>query len=499
MALNTDIQRLFTRKHPIYSRCEPIWRRSLAAYGGGARYIGSALIKHLSEIDPEFAERRLRAYYLNYPRKVAWMITQFVLATRPIRENADADIVEDFSRTGLRVDEVMRQFCTYLSVCGSAWLVVDMPSFEGVKTKAQELKERLRPYCVALNPLAVQDWCYGPDGKLLWAIIAEHRFDNSDPMKDGQEIDIRRLWTRQDVTVISQNKTTGETSTKVISHTLGIVPLVHHIEVDGYGMGENHWFEDVVRISDAILNNESEAQMNTIKQMFGLLVIPEDFVAAIKSRPEVAAEPAASASMPISHVLARSAALFESSDSKGISRYITPSGAATASIREENLALRKELFEVIGLAISKDSKMVESAEAKAWDFQNVEHFLATRADVLEQCEGRAWEIMNMWKPQLAIPTVQYCRNFALIDLKESIAGLLELSGFLPDNDEYQREVGKTALALLSRMRQLAQEDTEKINKAIEASSPSEQRETERQVAADLAKVKSGNVDNPPQN
>lgn len=46
-------------------------------------------------------------------------------------------------------------------------------------------------------------------------------------------------------------------------HNLGEVPVVLGEEADGFGMGAaNHWFEDVVRVSDAILNAESEAQMN---------------------------------------------------------------------------------------------------------------------------------------------------------------------------------------------------------------------------------------------
>ena len=56
-----------------------------------------------------------------------------------------------------------------------------------------------------------------------------------------------------------------------------MVPLVELIEPDGFGIEANHWFEDVVRISDAILNNESEAQMNVVKQMFGMLVVSENF------------------------------------------------------------------------------------------------------------------------------------------------------------------------------------------------------------------------------
>ena len=88
-----------------------------------------ALIRHVSEIDLEFAERRKRAYYFNYPRKLAGLITQCVFSSGPQRENADIRLAEDFSRTGLRVDEVMRQVSTLLNIYGAAAMIVEMPFF----------------------------------------------------------------------------------------------------------------------------------------------------------------------------------------------------------------------------------------------------------------------------------------------------------------------------------------------------------------------------------
>jgi hypothetical protein len=122
---------LFTRCHPEYSKSERIWRRSAAAYSGGAEYIEEALIRHVSEIDIEFEERRRRAYYFNYPRAIARRITQYVLAHDPQRSGGDPELIEDFSRTGLRVNEVMRQLSTLLNVYGRTWLMVESPNFCG--------------------------------------------------------------------------------------------------------------------------------------------------------------------------------------------------------------------------------------------------------------------------------------------------------------------------------------------------------------------------------
>ena len=242
-----DYSRLFSREHPFFTAHKGQWIRNHRAYSGGKSYINVALVPHLSEIPDEFKERLKRAYYFNWPRKIARIITQYVLATRPERKGADPDLVEDWDRSGLRTDEIMRQFSTYLNIFGTAWLAVDMPSFDGIKTKADEISEKLRPYVVALNPLQVIDWCYGADGILDWVLVKEFVLDNSDPYDTPVEIDIRKLWTRNDVTVVA-HYSSGKTEEKVIRHNLGLVPFIRKVEVDGFGLEANHWFDDVVNI-----------------------------------------------------------------------------------------------------------------------------------------------------------------------------------------------------------------------------------------------------------
>lgn len=482
---------LFNRQNAFYTANKKQWTRSMAAYGGGEEYIKKALVKHTNEIDPEYQERIERAAYVNYPRRVATLITQYVLAVRPTRDGANSDYVEDFSRTGMRVDEVMRQFSTYLNICGVAWLCVDSPAFEGEPTKADEQRERLRPYCVALSPLSVPDWHYGKDGKLDWVLTAEKQIDNSDPFSAEQYLDIRKLWTRDAVVIVTFNKTTNKTTISTVANPVGEVPFIRYVEVDGYGIGENHWYEDCVRLSDAILNSNSEAQMNVVKQMFGLLVIPEDFLDTVNKQHEDGGKGSPGANNggkgpePLSYTLARSAAIFESSEGKNVSRYIQPAGTETAVIRTEIDALKRELYSVVGLAASKDTKMVESAEAKEWDFQNVQAYMETRADILEQSEVKAWQFLNKWDANVPVPKVTYNRKFSILDLSESVATLLNLSGFCPENDDYQREVQKTAVALLARMRELPAEVIAAIFKQIDSSTPGTDEKEKKEMMRDM--------------
>ena len=450
---------LFTRCHPEYIKSERIWRRSAAAYSGGAEYIEEALIRHVSEIDIEFEERRRRAYYFNYPRAIARRITQYVLAHDPQRSGGDPELIEDFSRTGLRVNEVMRQLSTLLNVYGRTWLMVESPNFDGKVDLERARRERLRPYCRALSPLHVTDWAYGDDGRLLWVLLKENVFDNSDPFSMPRRYSRRRLIER-DRWRLFESSTAGIAEIAGGVNPAGCVPLIEITEPDGFGLDARHWFEDVVRISEAILNNESEAQMNVVKQMFGMLVVSDAFVRGGKSRQN------GNSGSNFAATVARSAAIVESVEEKGISRFISPSGVENAAIRAENISLKRELYDVVGLAVQSPSREAQTAESKAWDFQNVCQFLSARADLLEQAEKAAWSLMQKFDPGIHIPQISYSRKFAIRDLADSIGGLLQLRE-LESGPSFRRALSRSALDLLDAVGNVGNTDRKMILDEIE--------------------------------
>ncbi|MBE6388007.1 MAG: hypothetical protein IKD29_00605 [Lentisphaeria bacterium] len=446
-------QIIFNRRHPEYRANLAGWEKSRAAYSGGEEYIDSALIRHISEIDVEFAERRRRAYYFNYPRAIAQRITQYVFATPPSRHNANADLVEDFDRSGRRTDEVMRQLSTLLNVYGRAWLWVESPSFEGNPSLEEARETRLRPYCRAVSPFDVTDWSFGDDGRLQWAVVNEQVYCNDDPFGEAFHFRRVRLYCR-DHWRIFEKSSSGCREICSGENPAGEVPLIPVTEPDGFGLFSRHWFEDVVRISEAILNNESEAQMNVVKQMFGMLVVSDAFFRGARQL-------AGKDNTGFASTVARSAAIVESAEEKGISRYISPGGVASSVIRSENLALKKELYDVVGLAVQNQSREAQTAESKEWDFQNVCQFLTARADILEQAELTAWKLMNRFDPAVLVPEVTYNRKFAVRDLTASISGLLQLSG-LNNSEEFSRALDQAAAELLCTLAPLGSETRNRL-------------------------------------
>lgn len=452
---------LFSRRHPDYLKNESCYRHCAEAYRGGQSFMEKALIRHVSEIDLEFAERKRRAYYFNYPRTIARRITQYALAVPPRRQGADPALLEDWSRSGMRTNEVMRQLSTMLTVYGRVWVQVDAPGFSGKVSRRDAEHGKLRPYVKILSPLEVTDWSYGSDGKLEWALLREELYENSDVTRPGEHIECIKLFRRGSWQLFGKRQgTITELGRGVLPGNE--IPLFAVDEPGGFAESSGHWFEDAVRIAEAIFNNESESQMNMVKQMFGLLVVSESFArGALPRNREENANFAAT--------VARSAAVIESVEEKGISRYITPSGVPGTLLRQENEALKRELFDLAGLTLQSQSSEAQTAESKAWDFRNSSQFLASRADLLEQTELRAWELMHLFDNAIPIPKVIYNREFEVKELDRSIASLLQLSE-LTTGEKFRQSVKKTAVQLLSELSPM--DETEKGLLLEEAEKPS---------------------------
>ena len=94
------------------------------------------------------------------------------------------------------------------------------------------------------------------------------------------------------------------------------------------------------------------------------------------------------------------------------------------------------------------SREAQTAESKAWDFQNSSQFLSSRADLLEQSEQKAWEFLHAFDPAIPVPSVVYNREFAVRELEKSIASLLQLAE-LPAGENFKRSVNRAGVELLA--------------------------------------------------
>ncbi len=124
------------------------------------------------------------------------------------------------------------------------------------------------------------------------------------------------------------------------------------------------------------------------------------------------------------------------------------------------------MFDIVGMAVQRESPSSQTAESKAWDHQNVKQFLVSRVDILEQAEIKCWEFMNLWDTTIKVPEVVYNREFAVVNMKESIDTLLGLNSISVGN-EYRREISRAAVSVLEKIKKITPESRKTILAEIE--------------------------------
>jgi hypothetical protein len=149
-----------------------------------------------------------------------------------------------------------------------------------------------------------------------------------------------------------------------------------------------------------------------------------------------------------------------------------PDAAATGTIREELKALKGELFDSVGLMLQQETRQVASAESKAWDYLDVSQVMRERAELLEDAEIKAVNIMTLWDPTIKpwIPT--YNRAFDVGSFKDEIESITKaLAVSMPDEltrfflsklFERAKKIGQT---------NLSEKDDKAIAEAIQTFAP----------------------------
>ncbi|UDQ98960.1 hypothetical protein AAEX28_02455 [Lentisphaerota bacterium WC36G] len=485
---NYDI--IFSRTSPLYKEKNQSWCDSASAYDGGEQHIKRALIKHQSETNGKFDERKKRAFYLNYPRKIANLITNYLFSTAPTRDGVNIDVEADFDRLGRNANEIMRQVSLTKNIFRTGYVLVENVAISGNVDLKTKKEQKLRPYVRVLNPFQVTDYCVGEDGLFEWCIVREEILDNKDPLAEPVTKERRRLWTRKDWKLFEKDSKNSEIKLiKEATHALGMVPIIQFSDVDSYTVNNNiHWFEDLVRISNAILNNGSEAQMNIIMQMFGMLIVPESF-AQINSEddqlndiddesdelaplPSSRTTPLETDESEFAQKLDRFTAIVESAEEKGTSRYISPGGAENKTIREENVMLKNEMFDIVGLALQSSSNAAQSGYSKSWDHLTIAQGMAVRAASLQQLELQIWEILHQWDKSISVPKVTYNSDFAIKDIATEVKALMDIASFQL-GDLGDKTVLKAIVEKLNEINPISNDVKKEIFESIDKMTPLE--------------------------
>lgn len=222
-------------KHDIYRENEEQWRINERRLRGG-----SVVLDELTPFDWEkqkdkkgsYAARQKEATYVNFMDLHGAIIAGHMMRESPSPKSESGEGALDFGNLGIvdgvdgpnaeptraaqiyaNVDGTGRQSSqwdpwwldTFKRAMGTGhrWLFMDVPSFVGTPTRADELRG-IRPYIVQLSPLSVPQW-HEEDGKYQFFIIKlkerVFQLDEHGDLKDGGKMqDVYLLLVREGFT-----------------------------------------------------------------------------------------------------------------------------------------------------------------------------------------------------------------------------------------------------------------------------------------------------------
>ena len=450
------------RLHPVIQVRGPQLALNMLALHGGRPYIEERLSRYAGETKAEWAGgtrkdgstvtgRKDRTHNVPILRRMVAKLNQYIFQTAPSRPDADPLILADINRNGLHVNRFMQRAARIASACKWGWIGVDVPQLPadtaGPVTQAQKNKSGVRPYWTLYDARQVVDWEFDSRGKLIWALCEGAEWDDS---ASATVIRVRRrvrkLWEPGQLTtyryddqgkeIVSSNQTplligNGKPMTKV--------PLIPFGEIDD----EPHEFDDMEGIQRTILDLESANRENFFKAVYPQKYLPAGVVENAKNAYSVEGDEAVSMILGLGYPI-----LVEKDDvTPGI---IEPGSASVGAMRVELNELKDAMKECFGMMMQKQTRQVESAEAKAWDHLDVEAVISSYAEILEDVETKAVAMSALWDADFKPWVPSYSRDFDVGDFKSEIESLL-LADSMPNPHSMRRAIRRKVTDRLDRI------------------------------------------------
>lgn len=473
---------LATRKHRIIADRLENLRINLLAYHGGHPYIEDRLCRWPSESDVDFYGstgtnqsetaflnngksvthgRLQRAFLNNYARRIAVKINQYVLQTAPTRTGIDAQWGLDVTRTGMSINQFMAEVSAMLTVCRWCWIGIDRPATQGVRSKADVQASGDRVYWQIYDPTEVVDWSVDSRGKLAWLMVERQEYQNADPRAEPSTTAVRYLYL-PGKTIRMEFDEKKENVTETPMEGFPEIPFT----LVGIPNASPWWFDDVERIQRSIMDLHSSLDTSIFKTVYPVLVIPQSFADSLKSD-KIDAEQAR-------RKIGTGNPIIESTDDKGITRWLTGTATDLAFIRTEIDRRQNDLYDIVGLAMKMpESRQVASAEAKAWDHLDTEAVLSAVATTLEEAENRCIEMSAKIGGPIFTPyKVAYAKTFDLSDFATDIKSVVEANTLnLPP--EAEKMFTKAVIRSAGKRFNIPDAEVKTVQAAVDAYEPPE--------------------------
>ena len=484
-----DIDPRLTRSHIIHAARADQIGLNLLAVAGGRPYIEARLSRLPFESDASWLGREARGYnekrfgysfgggvgridrafLINYAGRIARKINQYVFSSEVQRQNADPVFLADTTRTGMPITMFMARVSELVTAARWCWISVDRDSLSR-DAQGQPVRRSVaakeasgdRVFWTVWAPNEVIDWSFDRNGKLRWVITEQTVHENDDVAQPSVTRPVRtiwqrgggiRLWLDQD----DREEIVQEESFSTTLDDVGFIP-VSNPSADAW------WFDDVEAVQASILNLDSVHSENLFQTVFPQLVLPDGMLQTVMDALKISGDAV------MEMVRGLNYPIFEPIEGKGITRYLTPSAGDLAAIPNEILRRRRELYEIVGLAMQQnpDSLMVASAASKAWDHLDPESVLKERAVLLEESEMKAVALSRCLDSTFKSYMPVYGKTFNVRDVAEDMKTLLDLVKLdLPP--AARKEIQRAGVDVLDRLTGLPNDRKKLIVDAITAS------------------------------
>jgi hypothetical protein len=452
------------REKPEYAERKKQLRINMLGLVGGRPYVNARLSRFAGETEIDWiggqrpdgscsTGRLQQTHAFPYLGRIDGKINQYVFSKEPVREDADLETIKDITRDGKSVNDVMRKASSLAFACKWCWIGIDAPARkeDGTEyTQAEKEELKITPYWQVYSPLEVMDWYFDERGELEWIKTVGVEYDDADPSSVPQPKKVIKLWTKglcTKYTIIEKRDARFRTNMR-IDYEVEEIPLTLTDRIPFVLVGDTSAkpiaFDDLESINRTIMDLESVNRANFFNACYPQLVIP----ASIMQRGQQ--DGYLSNASDIGRLLIGFKYPIQLEKDDPAPFYLTPDASALGSIREELGSLKRNMFEVVGLALEQESRQVASAEAKAWDFMDVSAVMKSRAEMLQDAESKCVEISKAWDFDFQEWTPVYNTDFDIGNFKDEITALV-MAGNMPMPKEVMQEVIKKLVDRFDRI------------------------------------------------
>ena len=403
------------REHPDYQAEADFWNKYLDLYESNDVY--RYIFRHPREVYSMWRKRVERGYYYNYVASVVDLYVSYIFCA-PIDRLIDEErqknfftdeIYEDADRSGTLYTVFLQEACSMALAMGHVGVLVDSPKDdfgEGfITTSEMERQEnKLHPFLTLVLPQQILDWELDEFGKFEWVKIVTQR-----PQKRSwdQPVDENAktvmIWTKEDwqeYKIFSDEF--GKESAELVGsapHSLEEVPLV----IFRFGKKAKHpWFgksfvKDIADINIALLNWSSMGDEEIHERCLNILTMQtmgEDSKVEIGHHNVLEYE----GEQPPQYLQPGENPL------KLIMSWI---GMAIEEIQR--------LAKLKGPTGMEDVREATSGIAYAFEFNETNQTLASKAEALEQAEMDIHRLLAKWMGIEFTGKINYPREFGVDD------------------------------------------------------------------------------------